>query len=105
LAGKIFAFLMILAVVYMLCDLMRKEIPNPEKKEEYSGQENDTIDSEKKYTAEEVEKLMQDFENQKNTLYGQIGRLEMEVRWFEETCEKHIGGDWKEKTGYANRKM
>lgn len=105
-AGKIVAFIMVIAIIYMLYDLLRRETSGTESKEEYSKENTDKIESEEKknFTAEEVEKIKKDSENQKNVLYGHIGRLEMEIKWFEEVCEKHIGSDWKEKTGYNDRK-
>ncbi|MBR6243045.1 MAG: hypothetical protein IKQ90_06095 [Ruminococcus sp.] len=60
---------------------------------------------------EEVEKWVDDFvagsENfitKKTDLHAKIGELEMEIKWFEHTCQKFIGDDWKEKTEYDKRK-
>lgn len=41
-----------------------------------------------------------DFVEQREQMYNQIGELEVQVKWFKKACEKHIGEDWKEKTGY-----
>ena len=41
-----------------------------------------------------------DFVEQREQMYNQIGELEVQVKWFKKACEKHIGDDWKEKTGY-----
>lgn len=41
-----------------------------------------------------------DFVEQREQMYNQIGELDVQVKWFKKTCEKHIGEDWKEKTGY-----
>ncbi|MDE6849678.1 MAG: hypothetical protein K2J44_10115, partial [Ruminococcus sp.] len=41
-----------------------------------------------------------DFVEQREQMYNQIGELDVQVKWFKKICEKHIGEDWKEKTGY-----
>lgn len=41
-----------------------------------------------------------DFVEQREQMYNQIGELEVQVKWFKKACEKHIGEEWKEKTGY-----
>ena len=64
-----------------------------------------------RYPEREVEKWVDDFvagsENfitKKTDLHAKIGELEMEIKWFEHTCQKFIGDDWKEKTEYDKRK-
>ena len=61
-------------------------------------------------TAEEVEQFTQDFladaeafAESRRAMEERIGSLEMDCQWFEKTCARFIGSDWKDKTGYEKR--
>jgi len=61
-------------------------------------------------TAEEVEQFTRDFladaeafAESRRAMEERIGSLEMDCQWFEKTCARFIGSDWKDKTGYEKR--
>lgn len=43
------------------------------------------------------------FDETKNTYMDNVIMLKKDIQWFEKTCEKHIGSDWKKITNYDNR--
>ena len=124
--GKIMALLIIVFVIYILYTVMNTEIETPRQKKEFSQNDKDKIAieamsgktsiediAEREYLTEEeisdwkedFEKKAVDFAQNKNAMYSKIGQLEMDIKWFTETCEKFIGEDWKEKTGYDKRNI
>lgn len=70
--------------------------------EEIAEREGVTVDEINAWKEEFINNGMQYSKNRKY-LEQQQFQYERDIKWFEETCEKFIGSDWKEKTDYENR--
>ncbi|MBQ8961398.1 MAG: hypothetical protein IJ071_09370 [Ruminococcus sp.] len=64
--------------------------------------ENITTAEVEQFTKEFLEDA-QAFAESRRAMEERIGRLEMDCEWFEKTCARFIGSDWKSKTGYDKR--
>ena len=68
---------------------------------------DDIIAEHSTLTVEEVNQWKDDLLNNISRLSDvnaelsmRVGELDMKVQWFERTCKKYIGDDWKDRTGY-----
>ncbi len=120
--AELFIWGLIFAIFCMIINSLRpqeKPPPPPKKKYEQSFKEKTILEILKGKSEDDViaenegltkddlkewkEKFLNDisdFVEQREQMYNQIGELDVQVKWFKKTCAKHIGEDWKEKTGY-----
>ncbi|MDE6091657.1 MAG: hypothetical protein K2K14_03470 [Ruminococcus sp.] len=122
--AELFIWGLIFAIFCMIINSLKPKEkppppPPPKKKYEQSFKEktvleilkgkseDDVIAENEELSADDIkewkEKFLNDvsdFVEQREQMYNQIGALEVQLKWFHKACEKHIGEDWKEKTGY-----
>ncbi len=70
--------------------------------EEIAEREGVTVDEINAWKEEFINNGIQ-YSKNRDYLEQQQFQYERDIKWFEETCEKFIGSDWKEKTDYENR--
>ena len=69
---------------------------------EIASREGVSVEELEKWKNEFLDSAL-DFAKNKNAYLGRVSERENEIKWFEQVCEKHIGGDWKKITNYDRR--
>ena len=70
--------------------------------EELARREGVSVDDIKAWREEFINNSAQYSKNRQYLEQLQF-QYERDIKWFEGVCQKYIGADWKEKTGYNNR--